>query len=254
MSYPTCTEVERGRRTSLIASVTDTATFVDDVFTAIATKSYDPNYVPPPALTLSAQAPAFTPPVGPSSGYSLATSKGGYNTGGLNQSRKRSFNDSQDARGGPDAHYPRGDRQMKQMRRGNANRGGNFMGGIDRGFQPHSIIQNLPLPTNTGMMNVPNLPFDLNDPMAVLISMQALGFPAPPLPVSPPGFPQPNQSNWSIPTPPMKNKIGARCRDYDTKGVCLRGDSCPFDHGNNALVIPSKEGMALNTMSYSPLT
>ena len=197
----------------------------------------------------------FTPPAGPNSGYSPGSVRGGYNNGSLNQSRKRSFNDSQDVRGGQDAHYSRGDRQMKQIRRSNANRGGNFMGGVDRGFQPQNTIQNLPLPTNTGMMNVPSMPFDLNDPMAVFLSMQALGLPPPPLPGSPPGFPQPNQPNWSIPTPPMKTKIAARCKDYDTKGVCLRGDACPFDHGNNPLVIPSKlDGMASSPTPRALLT
>ncbi|CAL8265478.1 unnamed protein product [Merluccius merluccius] len=28
-----------------------------------------------------------------------------------------------------------------------------------------------------------------------------------------------------------------RCRDYDEKGFCVRGDLCPFDHGNDPLVV-----------------
>merc|ERR1719186_649442 len=28
-----------------------------------------------------------------------------------------------------------------------------------------------------------------------------------------------------------------RCRDYDEKGFCLRGDLCKFDHGNDAVVL-----------------
>ncbi len=28
-----------------------------------------------------------------------------------------------------------------------------------------------------------------------------------------------------------------RCRDYDEKGFCLRGDHCKFDHGNDAVVL-----------------
>jgi hypothetical protein len=27
-----------------------------------------------------------------------------------------------------------------------------------------------------------------------------------------------------------------RCQDYDTKGFCVRGSACPFDHGNNHIV------------------
>jgi hypothetical protein len=32
-----------------------------------------------------------------------------------------------------------------------------------------------------------------------------------------------------------------RCRDYDTKGFCVRGSACHFDHGNNHLVAPAKD-------------
>ncbi|XP_059382792.1 RNA-binding protein 27-like isoform X4 [Carassius carassius] len=28
-----------------------------------------------------------------------------------------------------------------------------------------------------------------------------------------------------------------RCRDYDEKGFCIRGDLCPFDHGNDPLIV-----------------
>ncbi|XP_032812207.1 RNA-binding protein 26 isoform X5 [Petromyzon marinus] len=38
------------------------------------------------------------------------------------------------------------------------------------------------------------------------------------------------------PGPPVvPNK--ARCRDYDEKGFCMRGDMCPFDHGADPLVV-----------------
>ena len=30
---------------------------------------------------------------------------------------------------------------------------------------------------------------------------------------------------------PLKNRINVRCRDFDTKGFCERGNRCPFDHG-----------------------
>lgn len=29
----------------------------------------------------------------------------------------------------------------------------------------------------------------------------------------------------------------ARCRDYDEKGFCMRGELCPFDHGNDPVVV-----------------
>ncbi|KAG8586273.1 hypothetical protein GDO81_005322 [Engystomops pustulosus] len=34
--------------------------------------------------------------------------------------------------------------------------------------------------------------------------------------------------------PPMPKK---RCRDYDEKGFCMRGDLCPFDHGSDPVVV-----------------
>ena len=33
-----------------------------------------------------------------------------------------------------------------------------------------------------------------------------------------------------------------RCRDYDEKGFCLRGDMCKFDHGNDAVVLEDSLG------------
>uniref|UniRef100_A0A3B5KQ95 RNA binding motif protein 26 n=1 Tax=Xiphophorus couchianus TaxID=32473 RepID=A0A3B5KQ95_9TELE len=33
---------------------------------------------------------------------------------------------------------------------------------------------------------------------------------------------------------PLQRK---RCRDYDEKGLCMRGDMCPFDHGSDPVVV-----------------
>lgn len=35
------------------------------------------------------------------------------------------------------------------------------------------------------------------------------------------------------PPPPQRK----RCRDYDEKGFCMRGDLCPFDHGSDPVVV-----------------
>ncbi|XP_065289350.1 RNA-binding protein 26 isoform X2 [Dermacentor albipictus] len=32
-------------------------------------------------------------------------------------------------------------------------------------------------------------------------------------------------------------KASKRCRDYDERGYCMRGDYCPFDHGNDPLIV-----------------
>ncbi|XP_036403903.1 RNA-binding protein 27-like isoform X1 [Megalops cyprinoides] len=48
------------------------------------------------------------------------------------------------------------------------------------------------------------------------------------------------------------NKGGAlkrRCRDYDEKGFCVRGDLCPFDHGNDPLIV---DDVTLPTMIPFP--
>ena len=42
--------------------------------------------------------------------------------------------------------------------------------------------------------------------------------------------------------PASKKKVSAttrrrqRCQDYDTKGFCVRGSACPFDHGNDHII------------------
>ncbi|XP_061090458.1 RNA-binding protein 27 isoform X2 [Conger conger] len=48
------------------------------------------------------------------------------------------------------------------------------------------------------------------------------------------------------------NKSGSlkrRCRDYDEKGFCVRGDLCPFDHGNDPLIV---DDVTLPTMIPFP--
>ncbi|XP_072040511.1 LOW QUALITY PROTEIN: RNA-binding protein 26-like [Amphiura filiformis] len=37
-----------------------------------------------------------------------------------------------------------------------------------------------------------------------------------------------------------------RCRDYDEKGFCMRGDMCPYDHGVDPVVVEDVSGMILN--------
>ncbi|XP_056097515.1 RNA-binding protein 26 isoform X1 [Rhinichthys klamathensis goyatoka] len=44
-------------------------------------------------------------------------------------------------------------------------------------------------------------------------------------------FPQ-DLTPFSRAGPPRK-----RCRDYDEKGFCMRGDMCPFDHGSDPVVV-----------------
>lgn len=45
-----------------------------------------------------------------------------------------------------------------------------------------------------------------------------------------------------------------RCRDYDEKGFCMRGDLCKFDHGNDAVVLEDTvvPGAAAGVPAYQP--
>lgn len=222
----------------------DTSAFVDETFMAIRSKSYIPGYVPPQLNTVTMT--PFSAPSGPAS-YGSLGARGGFEGGA--QSRKRSYNDRQEDRGGYDPHYGRGDRQMKQMRRGNMSngRGGGPYGRHGGDFQLPNNIPTIPPPSATPFPGIPmpppGMPFDPNDPIGAILAMQAMGFPPLGIPDlsqagSPTGFVPPAGGAPTGQSMGGKNKINARCRDYDTKGFCARGNACPFDHGNNRIVVP----------------
>ena len=50
-------------------------------------------------------------------------------------------------------------------------------------------------------------------------------------------------------TPTARDDRKIRCRDYDEKGFCLKGDQCKFDHGTDALVL---EDAAAGIVPYQP--
>ena len=78
--------------------------------------------------------------------------------------------------------------------------------------------------------------FNPNDALAAMMTMQAMGMPMPPLP----GAGSPPAASGPGMLPGGKNRINARCRDYDTKGFCLRGIACPFNHGDNSMIVPGQ--------------
>ena len=54
----------------------------------------------------------------------------------------------------------------------------------------------------------------------------------------------------AVSTTPIKKQ---RCRDYDEKGFCLKGDQCKFDHGNDAVVLEDTNNPSMNSSStYMP--
>lgn len=174
-----------------------TEAFVDELFQAKKTKSFDPSKAAPKPT-----APAFQPP-GRTNAEQL---------GHLNGSRKRSYHDwDRDDQGhanGRITSFDGGERPVKHPRRGG--RGNDIRGGRQAQQQ-------------YGMPQMPMLPPDLppldpNNPMASFMAMQQqLGL-MPPMP------------------PPTFNT--QRCRDYDQKGFCAAGASCPYEHGNDTVVIP----------------
>jgi Zinc finger C-x8-C-x5-C-x3-H type (and similar) len=99
------------------------------------------------------------------------------------------------------------------------------------------------------LVGFPGLPqpspgfFDPNDPMAAFIAMQAMGFPLPAMSFapagSPTGYPQSgSQRSPVLDTVSPAKRTGERCRDYDEKGFCALGSTCPYEHGTNPIIVP----------------
>ncbi|KAL8670817.1 MAG: hypothetical protein Q9168_004665 [Polycauliona sp. 1 TL-2023] len=216
--------------------------FVDETFDALHSKSYMPGYVSPQTITSATTSPI--PPTGPRYPQDPQTRRhASASTLEPEQSKKRSYSEHYNPAGGNDSHYGRGDRQMKQPRRGGV-RGGrqDFTNG-----RPPYGQSGSPLGLPRGQLPFPNTvppPPDLNEPLMAMM-MQAIGMQAPqqtpPLPTGPQyGYPQPGQNTPAY-NENGRTKINARCRDYDTKGFCVKGNTCPFEHGNDRVVAPGQD-------------
>ncbi|KAI9757241.1 MAG: hypothetical protein M4579_003541 [Chaenotheca gracillima] len=247
----------------------NTAGFVDDIFTVIRTKAFDG--------AAAQQTPILPVPPGPNGAPS--TSSGALpghpnvpapldlQNGGAAQSRKRSYNEvegkngreSYSARGGP------GDRAFKQARRGSF-RGGNVAGrgarqspaaplgrgqDMNMGNNGPGLAQSPPQGFPGMPAPPPGFPFDMNDPLPAFMAMQAMGFPPlpglPPFPQagSPTGFGAQNQPGGGDQrrTGP---KIAEKCKDYEQKGFCALGNTCPYQHGPDHMIVPE------STEEYDP--
>ncbi|PMD47294.1 hypothetical protein L207DRAFT_448907 [Hyaloscypha variabilis F] len=222
----------------------DSTVFVRDVFDAIRYKAYLPGVVPPRRSSIP-----FAPPSGPSA-PSYGNLGMGAPIGPQNGSRKRSYNergdgDSQDRnfQSGGDP----GGRSYKQPRRGGPGMGRgteNFnpnhgRGGFGAGRPSPMNFQSIPPQGFPGMPGMPSPPpgmppFDPNNPMAALLAMQAMGFPVPGL--AP--FPAPTSPVGRGPSGPPLSPKRPRCKDYDIKGFCAKGNTCPFEHGEHSIWVP----------------
>lgn len=140
-------------------------------------------------------------------------------------------------------------RAFKQPRRGgNTGRGGHFDTQANAATGWHNQqSQNLPAMPGQGFPNMPQMPspppgmppMDPNNPMAALLAMQAMGFPVPGMPGFPQDSPPTGQSRTTASNFPPVTKKRQRCRDYDQKGFCARGNTCMFEHGNDSIYVPS---------------
>lgn len=177
-----------------------------------------------------------------------ASKSGAY--GGSQPPRKRPYSDKSEDGGVGDPHYGRGDRQMKQMRRGGSRSGRGDSFGVRPGRGGHQLSGSSPGVVAGSTMPFPNLaipppglPFDPNDPIAAMMTIQAMGLPPfPSIPPLPGSLPNLDQFIPQALSSPRNTKTNARCRDYDNKGYCTRGNSCPYEHGSDHMVVSGQDG------------
>ncbi|GAP84780.1 putative RNA recognition motif-containing protein [Rosellinia necatrix] len=220
----------------------DAAAFTHDVLQAVKYRSYLPGAPPaPPAMRQppfpssaalaqprpaprSDRMPSPTSPYDPAAPYS--THSAPQPSFSQNGSRKRAYNDRED--GDVDiilTNQPLYNQPYKQPRRGGGfgQRGGRYE---DQNGQ-RSFRGSGPFPGPHGSipygasLPFPPPPIDANSILENIQLLQSL------LP-SGIDLPSPVYSTTVNPQPHRRNK---RCRNYDTKGYCSRGNSCNFEHG-----------------------
>lgn len=143
---------------------------------------------------------------------------------------------------------------MKQMRRGGRGGRGDSFGSRHVGgpFPQNAYLQPGSPPVPQSFPSMPQMPpgmpsFDPNDTMSAILAMQAMGLP--PIPGMP-TFPQAGSPNGQpqfggqgIPRANGNRRdTRQRCRDYENKGYCTRGDACPYLHGTDRVVVPGQDG------------
>lgn len=125
------------------------------------------------------------------------------------RSRKRKQDERDTGHSGEGLNRTSNDRPLKQTaRRGKNGRAG----GLNAQAPAFAPMPNMP-PFNPSMGEVP--PFDPTNPMAFLAMAAAFGINLPGMPPMP-AF---NAESSNI-----------RCADYDTKGFCAAGSTCPYRH------------------------
>lgn len=196
----------------------DTNGFVDDVFTALQTKAFLSVN-----STLIGGGLSVVMPDAPVKSEEPASSP--------TQARKRPYFD-RDAIGAGPVDDGRG----KQPRRGRGGRGG-------FGTPP------VPPAPPAGFPAMPWMPpVDSADPMAAFLAAQAAA-----AAWAGSAFPDGKEGEKKV-----VKKIGERCKNYDEKGFCMKGDMCPYEHGVDHIVVPGQEGKdeydPNDSMLFAPAT
>lgn len=226
-----------------------TVQFVDDVFVALATKAFrSVNSTLTGGLSVHIPSRSDSPPMRDVS-MSPREAPAGRRT------HKRSYYDRDDTNYDDDSKYRSAysrdrdrDRGAKMPRRGGGMPRGSWTGrgGLDigsgRGAAPPMI--GAPAPTAPGQPPVaalcgmppipPWMPPNPNDPMAAFLAAQA---------AAAWGFP-PGAGVKLVDQKKVVKKVGERCKDYDEKGFCMKGDMCPYEHGVDPIVVPGQESKA----------
>lgn len=225
----------------------DAAAFTDDVFQAIKYRSYLPGAPSAPApsshiaLPPRPSAPTLARPLPHSKAQipyppvlpNLATPT--YPSSGT---KKRSFNDRDDdvdiilnGQGPYPNPYKQPRRESSFPQRGQFD---NPFGPIDQhafpnAFQPPSNPGRPGLPPPIPQLSQFQPQHDHHMSQMAPNILNQLGFAFP----QEDNLPKPVYSG-TIPTPRRRK----RCRDYDTKGYCSRGNKCRFEHGADSLTLP----------------
>ncbi|CAH1396998.1 unnamed protein product [Nezara viridula] len=69
----------------------------------------------------------------------------------------------------------------------------------------------------------------------------------------PPVLPQSIQSVVALPSDQSTGFQTRRCRDFDEKGYCMRGDLCPYDHGSDPVILEDVDPLYNGSGAPTPL-
>jgi RNA-binding protein 26 len=201
--------VEPLARSDIHREWADSTVFVNDVFEAIAYKSYLPGAPPPkgPASLPGLQLPGLTYDDAPIPNPPIVPSQNG--------SKKRSYAD----RGDGD-----GDKRMDRDIRGRAFKSARRSGGRGgRTDDTHGYKAPIQAGFHYGPSTFPPVPPGVPqfDAFALTSLMQMASNLS-------------SQGAGGVLGPSRKR---GRCRDYDTKGYCSRGSSCMYEHGDDSMFL-----------------